>query len=181
MDTVERNTATPDSRMKHRYQSFKAAVVRTEVALSVILLGALSVVLMFQVFSRYVMAYPFTWTEELARFIFIWMVFIGAAALASKNAHIAVTFITEVSPPALAKWIVRFAALVMTVATGVVAWASFEFVEATAKLPSPALGLPMLYVYLAPALSFLLVSLHTIEFIITGEEASLEQEMETAV
>ncbi|GAA1324280.1 TRAP transporter small permease [Leucobacter albus] len=181
MSTIQQPATAPQRAALTRYRAVKNAVVRVEVTLAVILLIALSCVLMFQVFSRYVMHYPFTWTEEVARFIFIWMVFIGAAALASKNAHIAVTFITETVRPSVARWIVRFAALVMTVATGVVAWASFEFVEATATLPSPALGLPMVYVYLAPALSFLLVSLHTIEFIITGEDISLEQEMETAV
>lgn len=163
------------------YQRWKARIVGVEVAISVVLLIALSVILVFQVFSRYVMAMPFTWTEEAARFIFIWMVFIGAAALASKNAHIAVTFITEVLPPTPARWVVRFAALITTVSAGVVAWASFEFVEKTAALPSPAMGLPMFWVYLAPALSFLLVALHSIEYIITGQEPTLEEEMETAI
>lgn len=40
-----------------------------------------------QVFSRYVLGSSFTWTEETARYCFIWMDMLGAAVLVYKGGH----------------------------------------------------------------------------------------------
>lgn len=43
-----------------------------------------------QVFSRYVLGSSFTWTEETARYCFIWLDMLGAAVLTYKGGHAAV-------------------------------------------------------------------------------------------
>lgn len=40
-----------------------------------------------QVFSRYVLENPVIWSEEVARYLFVWIVLIGAAAAVRMNAH----------------------------------------------------------------------------------------------
>lgn len=158
-----------------RYRRFTERLAQTEMTASVVLLVALYAVLIAQVFSRYVMNSPLIWTEEIARFLFVWVVFIGAAAVAAKNGHIAVTFLADRLRPSLARWVVRFAATTTTAAAAVVAWASIGFVEATTQLLSPGVQIPMSWVYTAPALGFLLIALHSIEFVITGEDPSREE------
>jgi len=46
------------------------------------------------IISRYFFNSPFTWTEELATILFIWLSFMGAGAVAGKRAHVAVDFLT---------------------------------------------------------------------------------------
>jgi C4-dicarboxylate transporter, DctQ subunit len=41
-----------------------------------------------QVFSRFIFNIPLEWTEELSRFIFIWLVYIAIALTAKHNAHL---------------------------------------------------------------------------------------------
>lgn len=55
----------------------------------------MTVALSIQVFGRYLFKMGFTWTEETARYIMIWSVFIGAAYIALNMEHIKVAIIEE--------------------------------------------------------------------------------------
>lgn len=48
---------------------------------------------LWQVFSRYFLRASSSWTEELARFILIWMSIIGAAYLNAKREHLSMDFL----------------------------------------------------------------------------------------
>ena len=60
----------------------------------------LAVSVSLQVFVRYVLQKPlFLWTEELARFVLVWMVFLGIGVGVKNDAH----FAMDVLPPMLGK------------------------------------------------------------------------------
>ncbi|MBW2064611.1 MAG: TRAP transporter small permease [Deltaproteobacteria bacterium] len=63
-----------------------------ETGICVFLLFLMSLVVIMQVFSRYMFNYSFVWAEELVRYLMIWMVMIGAAIVQSKNDHIRIDF-----------------------------------------------------------------------------------------
>ncbi len=48
-----------------------------------------------QVLSRYVFEAPLPWTEELARFLLVWVAFLGSASVARRKMHIAVEFFSN--------------------------------------------------------------------------------------
>ena len=54
---------------------------------------------LLQVISRYIMYKPFIWTEELARCLYIWLAFVGSAALMKNYEHITVDFILRQLSP----------------------------------------------------------------------------------
>ena len=56
------------------------------------------IIVILQVFFRYVAQIVVPWTEESARYLCIWMVFMGATAAVAKEAHIRVTFIVDRVP-----------------------------------------------------------------------------------
>jgi TRAP-type C4-dicarboxylate transport system permease small subunit len=60
--------------------------------LSIIIAGLMTVAVGLQVLSRYIMKYPLVWTEELARYLMIWMVFTGASTIIKKWNNINVDF-----------------------------------------------------------------------------------------
>lgn len=69
-------------------------------------ISVITVCVSVQVFVRYVLQKPlFLWTEELARFILIWMVFLGVGVGVKNDAH----FAMDVLPPLLGR---RWGALV---------------------------------------------------------------------
>jgi len=44
----------------------------------------------FQVVNRYIFGQTFEWSEELARFLFVWVVFLGSALIMGESGHLAV-------------------------------------------------------------------------------------------
>jgi TRAP-type C4-dicarboxylate transport system permease small subunit len=60
-----------------------------------ILLAIMSIVIIFQVFSRYLLSLPLPWSEELSRYIMIYTVFFGAALALRYQKLIAVEVLAE--------------------------------------------------------------------------------------
>ena len=63
---------------------------RGEEYLGVALLVVLGVMLTAQVFMRFVLGLGYSWMEEIIRMLFVWVIFIGAAAAMRRNLHIRV-------------------------------------------------------------------------------------------
>ena len=66
----------------------------------VVIMSLMVINVLWQVFSRYVMANPSSFTDELARYLMIWVGVLGAAYVAGKGNHVAITYFTEKFTPA---------------------------------------------------------------------------------
>ncbi len=64
-----------------------------------LLLMLMSVIVVVQVFSRYLFNYSFVWAEELVRYLMIWMVMIGAARVQAMSEHIRIDFFPMLAGP----------------------------------------------------------------------------------
>lgn len=53
------------------------------------------VAMTIQVFFRYVLNAPFSWSEELARYMFVWLVYLGGYVAVIRNAHVGVDYLTR--------------------------------------------------------------------------------------
>lgn len=72
---------------------------RTLMAIITALLIVMVSVVAWQVFTRYVLASPAGWTEEIARYTFTWEIFLGAALAFGRGSHITVeAFLLAVGP-----------------------------------------------------------------------------------
>ncbi len=60
---------------------------------SVAAMSVMLVVIFAQVISRYVFNWTPEWSEELARYLFVWVVFIGSALIMGESGHLAVQFV----------------------------------------------------------------------------------------
>ncbi|MFV0451963.1 MAG: TRAP transporter small permease [Propioniciclava sp.] len=63
-----------------------------------VLVAVLVVNVLLQVLFRQVFSIPVTWTDEIARFAFLWMAMIAAAVQVKRKAHFAVTIIADKIP-----------------------------------------------------------------------------------
>ncbi|MEQ8811152.1 MAG: TRAP transporter small permease subunit, partial [Imperialibacter sp.] len=89
----------------------------------VILMGLLVLDVLWQVASRYILRSPSSFTDELARYLLIWVALIGAAYATGKNMHLAIDILPGKLEGAKAVLLHRFiyflilffAALVMVV------------------------------------------------------------------
>lgn len=71
-----------------------------EEIIGAVLLVAMCLVAIAKVASRYVLASPFSWSEELATILFSWVVFIGASLAFKKNEHFSMDVLVDLLPRA---------------------------------------------------------------------------------
>ncbi len=118
----------------------------------VIMLAVMTVDVLWGVFTRYVMSNQASWSEELARFLLIWIGILGAAYASGQRMHLSIDLL-ENKPVRL------IAALIIAFALGVMVVGGSRLVMLTADLGqrSPALGIPMAFVYAVVPLSGLLI------------------------
>jgi len=76
-------------------------IERLEIRVCNLLLFGMTLIVILQVFSRYLFNYSFVWAEELVRYLMIWMVMIGAALVQAKNDHIRIDFLPTLVGPRL--------------------------------------------------------------------------------
>lgn len=72
-----------------------------------ILLALLVAVVFLQVASRFVFKLPIEWSEEMARFIFIWFCWLGCSFATCSYHHIRITAHFRIMPKTLALWLLR--------------------------------------------------------------------------
>ena len=68
--------------------------------LLLLMMVALCVDIFLGVFSRYVIRSTFTWYDEIARLLFVWIVFLGAAVGVRRGAHFRLHLLVDRFPPA---------------------------------------------------------------------------------
>lgn len=69
--------------------------------LCILIVAAMTILVTYQVVSRYLFNSPSAISEVLARYLFIWLVLIGGAYVFGQREHMAITFLREKTPPAL--------------------------------------------------------------------------------
>lgn len=77
-----------------------------------VFLAAMSIIVFWQVFSRYVLDYTPNWSQEVSMIFMIWVAFIGIALGFREGLHVAVRIIVRRFPPPV-QWAVRLAILVL--------------------------------------------------------------------
>jgi len=75
--------------------------------ISLALFWALGLTVFYQFVTRYVMNDSAAWTEEIARYMLVAVVFVGAAVGVAKNSQIQVDFFYRHMPAVLGRWISR--------------------------------------------------------------------------
>lgn len=106
----------------------------------------LFIVIMFAtvagVFFRYVVGTPLIWSDELARFALIWMVFLGAGVVSFKDKHLFVDFIYEFTSPKMTSILRTFTVIVVLVFLVTLVIFSFDLLRVAGYNTSPALDIP---------------------------------------
>ena len=137
--------------------------------IEILLISIMSILVLdvlWQVFSRYVLSAPSSFTDELAGFLLIWVGMLGAAYVAGKNEHLAIDLMLQklkgVKKRRLQTFINTlvglFALFVMVFGGSWLVYTRFYL-----NVKSAALALPLGYVYLIVPLSGLLIIYYTID------------------
>lgn len=139
-----------------------------EGVLGSILLVAACLVLTWQVFTRYVLGSASTWSEEIGRYMFIWIIFLGCSYAMKTDEHIRVDFAISVWPKKIRKGVEFIGDLAGFFLAGLVLYFSIKYtirVGETGQFGA-ATFIPMWIVWLAVPVSYvLMISRMVINFV----------------
>jgi TRAP-type C4-dicarboxylate transport system permease small subunit len=136
---------------------------------------AMTAIIGWQVFGRFVLNDSPSWAEQAALTLMIWYVFLAAAAGVREGFHIRILAVQSALPPA-GRRALRLVAHVVVGLSGValLIWGG-ELVARTWSHVIPTLGLPRGVAYLPLPLSGVLMAFFAVELVLedsTGEESA---------
>ncbi|MEW8973559.1 MAG: TRAP transporter small permease [Tissierellaceae bacterium] len=138
---------------------------RLEEAILSILMLIMTIAIVTQVFSRTIFNNSLAWTEEVARFILVWITFIGASLGVKKGAHIGVEAFTMLLPKKVSELIKYLVLIICMFFTFTVFKDSISILQkqiSTGQVSS-AVQIPMWIPYLGVTVGTFLMTLRFIE------------------
>jgi len=121
-------------------------------------------IIFMQVITRYVFGFSFEWSEELARFLFVWVVFLGSALIMGEEGHLAVELLPRLldktKPGFVLKLFINACGYVFIFLLIVQGW---KMTSTMTFQTAPGLGISMSYVYFIMPLSGVLMLMYHVK------------------
>lgn len=136
----------------------------------ILIMAVMVINVLWQVFTRFIMGDPSSFTDELARYLMIWLGILGAAYVSGRNMHVAIDVLPLRSSDKTQRKLKRI------VYVSIISFALFAMVIGGLRLVyityvlnqhSPALQIPLAAVYFAIPLSGILIIYYKITDILT--------------
>lgn len=124
------------------------------------IMGVMVLNVLWQVFTRFVVGSPSSFTDELARYLMIWVGVLGAAYISGKRMHVAIDVLpSKLNKDKQTKLKVFVSVLIIMFCLSALVIGGFRLVYITYVLEqySPALQIPLALVYLVIPVSGLLI------------------------
>ena len=141
---------------------------------SCIAMAIMLITIFCQVVTRYCFNYTPEWSEELARFLFVYVVFLGSALIMGESGHLAVEFLPEKFKGRPFGKFLQIVSLVAGYAfVALLFFQGAKMTEVMTFQESPGLGISMSYVYAVIPVSSVLMFLYLVRntlLIIKGQD-----------
>jgi len=137
-------------------ESYKKAVGAVNVAMlwiAVVTTVTMSAMVVLQVVFRYIIQSSLSFSEELARYMFVWATFTGTAIAYAKRSHVSIEIIVARMAKPIKKVFIVITNVISSVFFILIIVYGIQMILRTVDQTSPALGLRMCYVYAAVPLS----------------------------
>ena len=167
MSTDEVHTQITGEELAHTFEDvphethLSTYAVEDWVTFVVFWLMCLAVFLQF--FTRYVLNNSFAWTEEIATYCLVAIVFIGAAMCVRLGRHIHVDFLFRYLPARVARVLATLIDILRTLFFGYAAWLVWRFMTLIEGETMTTINLPKNLVYGAVCAGFVLMFLRSIQ------------------
>lgn len=120
------------------------------------------------VFWRYILNSALSWSEELGRYLLVWVSFLGAALATYRGAHIGIQAFLNLLPSALRRWIDRVVDALIILFMAAVLVGGIEILPATAIRIAPTLSIRMNIPYLVVPISAAIILLEVLVHLVEG-------------
>lgn len=126
----------------------------------VLLLAAMSTIVFANVSLRYLSNFSITWAEEVARYLMIWMTFLGAGLSLRIGGHVAITNLHDFLGIRLQRALRALIGLLLICFFVAMMWIGYEYMTRMGRQLTPATRIPFSYIYAAMPIGFVLMIVH---------------------
>ena len=123
----------------------------------------MAAVVFYQVFTRYVLADSAGWTEEIARYFLVAVVFIGASMSVRKNNHIQVDYFYRLMPRAMGRTLSTLVDVVRCLFLGYAVWLTWLLMNRIGRQQMAVIDLPVGLVFGCMLFGFVLMFLRSLQ------------------
>ncbi len=146
----------------HCLTRFDHLLAKAEAGALILLVSAVTFIVFLQVIYRYVLIQPLYWSEELARYLFIWLSILGAVLGLQKRGHFGLDFFYRMLPDKERGFLQLLIHLLMGAVSLVILIQGAKLVEATFLQKSPAMGISMGWAYACLPVGGGLMAIHLV-------------------
>jgi TRAP-type C4-dicarboxylate transport system permease small subunit len=137
-------------------------LAKGEAAVLIAMVAVMTVVVFLQVVYRYVLTQPLHWSEELARYLFVWLSILGATLGLQKRGHFGLDVFFRMFSRQMKRYMGFFIYFLMGVVIFVILVQGITLVQKTALQESPAMGISMSWAYACLPVGGALMAIHLI-------------------
>ncbi len=137
-------------------------LAKGEAAVLIAMVVVMTVVVFLQVVYRYVLAQPLHWSEELARYLFVWLSILGATLGLQKRGHFGLDVFFRMFPGKMKQSMGFFIYFLIGAVIFVILVQGITLVEKTASQESPAMGISMSWAYACLPVGGALMAIHLV-------------------
>jgi len=123
------------------------------------------VLVIVNVFLRYLFNYSIYWAEEVATICFVWCVFVGASATYKHKMDMGVDVLVTKAPANVQQFIRLIVSLILLAINGYIFYMAIVFTKIAWAKPTAVLGVSSAVLNSALIIGFGLITLHTLRFI----------------
>ena len=102
-----------------------------------------------QVWYRFILNDPLSWSEEAARYLFVWISFMGAAAGVRYQVHLGIDLMEKILPAGSYRLVVIIVNLIIQVFLLMIIYWGFKILGVIQFQESPSMHISMRYPYMA--------------------------------
>lgn len=125
-------------------------------ACGILMFGMMSIIFV-QVVARYAFHHSLSWSEEVGRYIFVWISFLGMVAAFKHGSHVSLDLLLQHLKGCSRKVLLWINGLLILVMSSAIFWSGVKLFQLGTRQMSPALKLPMHLVYLVVPISGILL------------------------
>ena len=125
--------------------------------LTFVLFWVMAAVVFYQVYTRYVLSDSAGWTEEIARYFLVAVVFIGASMSVRKNNHIQVDYFYRLMPRAMGRILSIAVDVLRCLFLGYAVWLNWLLIQRIGSQQMAVIDLPVGWVFGAMLFGFTLM------------------------
>ncbi|MFW2369001.1 MAG: TRAP transporter small permease [Desulforhopalus sp.] len=143
-----------------------------------LLMAAMVVIISAQVWYRFVLNDPLSWSEEAGRYLFVWISFIGAAAGVRYQVHLGIDLMDKLLSPKAYKWMVVLVNLIIQIFLLMIIYWGFKILGVIKFQESASMHISMRYPYMAVPVGSIFMFINSVRIMVAAiQDRKLDREV----